>query len=55
MTTMGRDLLQDHAAPGYDDDALQILLKRNLLEHGYYLQFPPSVLDPLVAGGVGDG
>lgn len=31
------------------------VLKRNLLEHGYYLQFPPSVLDPLVAGGVGDG
>lgn len=30
-------------------------LKRNLLEQGYYLQFPPTVLDPLVAGGVGDG
>ena len=31
------------------------VLNRNLLEHGFYLQFPPSVLDPLVAGGVGDG
>jgi uncharacterized protein len=31
------------------------ILKRNLLEHGFYLQFPPTVLDPLVAGGVGDG
>jgi uncharacterized protein YcgL (UPF0745 family) len=31
------------------------VLKRNLLEHGFYLQFPPSALDPLVAGGVGDG
>lgn len=27
----------------------------NLIERGYYLQVPPSVLDPLVAGGVGDG
>jgi uncharacterized protein YcgL (UPF0745 family) len=31
------------------------ILKRNLQEHGFYLQFPLSVLDPLVAGGVGDG
>lgn len=31
------------------------VLKRNLLEQGFYLQFPPTVLDPLVAGGVGDG
>lgn len=27
----------------------------NLLAQGYYLQAPPLVLDPLVAGGVGDG
>lgn len=31
------------------------VLRRNLLEHGFYLQFPVTVLDPLVAGGVGDG
>lgn len=31
------------------------LLQRNLSEQGFHLQFPPSVLDPLVAGGVGDG
>jgi uncharacterized protein YcgL (UPF0745 family) len=31
------------------------VLIRNLLEQGYYLQFPLTVLDPLVAGGVGDG
>jgi hypothetical protein len=27
----------------------------NLESPGYYLQAPPGVLDPLVAGGVGDG
>jgi len=27
----------------------------NLVAHGFYLQAPPVVLDPLVAGGVGDG
>jgi hypothetical protein len=27
----------------------------NLERLGYHLQAPPSVLDPLVAGGVGDG
>ena len=31
------------------------VVKTNLVEHGFYLQAPPSVLDPLVAGGVGDG
>ena len=31
------------------------MLDSNLAEHGFYLQFPPSMLDPLVAGGVGDG
>ncbi len=31
------------------------VLRRNLVEHGFYLQFPPTALDPLVAGGVGDG
>ena len=31
------------------------ILMRNLQEHGFYLQFPTTVLDPLVAGGVGDG
>mgnify|MGYP003560556031 FL=1 len=30
-------------------------LHNNLVEHGFYLQFPVTVLDPLVAGGVGDG
>lgn len=32
----------------------QVLIN-NLQEHGFYLQFPTSMLDPLVAGGVGDG
>jgi uncharacterized protein YcgL (UPF0745 family) len=27
----------------------------NLQQIGYHLQAPPTVLDPLVAGGVGDG
>lgn len=31
------------------------VVRRNLREHGFHLQLPPSVLDPLVAGGVGDG
>lgn len=31
------------------------VLKINLQEHGFYLQFPPTAMDPLVAGGVGDG
>ena len=31
------------------------VVRSNLVERGYYLQVPPSVLDPLVAGGVGDG
>lgn len=31
------------------------VVRSNLAERGYYLQVPPSVLDPLVAGGVGDG
>ena len=31
------------------------VLQANLHTHGFHLQFPPSVLDPLVAGGVGDG
>jgi uncharacterized protein YcgL (UPF0745 family) len=31
------------------------VLQSNLNQHGFHLQFPPSVLDPLVAGGVGDG
>ncbi len=31
------------------------VVRSNLIERGYYLQVPPSVLDPLVAGGVGDG
>ena len=30
-------------------------VRNNLLAQGFYLQAPPSVLDPLVAGGVGDG
>ncbi len=31
------------------------VVRRNLGEHGFHLQLPPTVLDPLVAGGVGDG
>lgn len=31
------------------------VLQSNLSQQGFHLQFPPSVLDPLVAGGVGDG
>ncbi len=31
------------------------VVRRNLSERGFYLQVPPTVLDPLVAGGVGDG
>ena len=31
------------------------VVRRNLEELGYYLQAPDTVLDPLVAGGVGDG
>lgn len=31
------------------------VVRSNLVERGYYLQVPPTVLDPLVAGGVGDG
>lgn len=31
------------------------VLANNLSNQGYYLQFPDSALDPLVAGGVGDG
>jgi len=31
------------------------VVRSNLTERGFYLQVPPSVLDPLVAGGVGDG
>lgn len=30
-------------------------LASNLERQGFYLLFPPSALDPLVAGGVGDG
>ncbi len=31
------------------------VLAANLAQQGFHLQFPPSALDPLVAGGVGDG
>lgn len=31
------------------------VLRANLDAQRFHLQFPPSVLDPLVAGGVGDG
>jgi uncharacterized protein len=31
------------------------VVRQNLETLGFYLQMPPSVLDPLVAGGVGDG
>jgi uncharacterized protein len=32
-----------------------LVVRQNLETLGFYLQMPPSVLDPLVAGGVGDG
>jgi uncharacterized protein YcgL (UPF0745 family) len=31
------------------------VVRANLERLGFHLQAPPSVLDPLVAGGVGDG
>ena len=31
------------------------VVRRNLVEQGFHLQFPETQLDPLVAGGVGDG
>jgi uncharacterized protein YcgL (UPF0745 family) len=31
------------------------VVRANLAKLGYHLQAPPTVLDPLVAGGVGDG
>lgn len=30
-------------------------VRHNLVDRGFHLQVPPTVLDPLVAGGVGDG
>jgi hypothetical protein len=30
-------------------------VRANLERLGFHLQAPPNVLDPLVAGGVGDG
>ena len=32
-----------------------VVVRRNLAELGFHLQVPPTALDPLVAGGVGDG
>ncbi|HMB56259.1 MAG TPA: YcgL domain-containing protein [Arenimonas sp.] len=31
------------------------VVRSNLIERGFYLQAPQTVLDPLVEGGVGDG
>jgi hypothetical protein len=31
------------------------VVRQNLIGRGFHLQFPESQLDPLVAGGVGDG
>jgi uncharacterized protein YcgL (UPF0745 family) len=31
------------------------VVRANLQGRGYHLQFPDTQLDPLVAGGVGDG
>ena len=31
------------------------VVRVNLAGRGFHLQLPPTVLDPLVAGGVGDG
>ncbi len=31
------------------------VLENNLVNQGFHLLFPANVLDPLVAGGVGDG
>ena len=45
------ELLPGRRLPRVDAGVLQV----NLEAQGFHLQFPPSVLDPLVAGGVGDG
>lgn len=45
------ELTPERRLPGVNADVLQT----NLDAHGFHLQFPPRMLDPLVAGGVGDG
>ena len=51
LTALEFDLTAGRRLARIDAD----VLRRNLIEHGFYLQFPPTALDPLVAGGVGDG
>jgi uncharacterized protein len=48
---MSLDLREDRKLARADVKVVRL----NLTERGFYLQVPPSVLDPLVAGGVGDG
>lgn len=45
------DLTPQRHLPRIDSAVLQ----NNLNSQGFYLLFPVKVLDPLVAGGVGDG
>lgn len=51
LTALEFDLTEGRRLARLDAD----VLRRNLSEHGFYLQFPATALDPLVAGGVGDG
>mgnify|MGYP003498703134 CR=1 FL=1 len=51
LTALEFDLTEGRRLARLDAD----VLRRNLVEHGFYLQFPATALDPLVAGGVGDG
>ena len=45
------DLTPDRRLPRINARVLQ----NNLVSQGFHLLFPVNVLDPLVAGGVGDG
>jgi len=45
------DLTPQRRLPRIDS----VVLQNNLNSQGFYLLFPVNVLDPLVAGGVGDG
>ena len=45
------DLTPERLLPRIDAGVLQ----NNLANQGFHLLFPVNVLDPLVAGGVGDG
>lgn len=45
------DLTPERRMPRVDS----VVLQNNLNSQGFHLLFPTNVLDPLVAGGVGDG